>query len=292
MADNLVLGRGKLFFAPYPAGQTTGGVRGYFGNTPALTLAQTSTQLDHYSSEAGLKIKDASVVLQTDQTVTFDVDNINDGNLALWFGGNNSDTLPSDAPGDLGVISVIGRQDSVYGALFFEANNPKGDNKNYWWPYVNLRPNGNFALKGDAWQQMSFTAEALKRDSGTQRVYVYKTTDGAPVVDTSPEFDVDHAAVAGSFIASTATLAATTPQVHAVPFNVTFTLDAGTAGEQLMAYLFINNGTVVTSSLTEVVGATGTVSMVSAAGTVHVEAYNNINHTGTAIGTSASIVVA
>ena len=43
MAENLVLGRGKVFFAPYPKGQTTGGVRGFFGNAPTFVVAQTNT---------------------------------------------------------------------------------------------------------------------------------------------------------------------------------------------------------------------------------------------------------
>jgi len=293
MADNLVLGRGKVYFAPYPKGQTTGGVKGYFGDTPTMTLAQTNTKLDHYSSEGGLKVKDKSIVLQSDQTITFDCDNINFGNLALWFGGNNTDDEPSDAPGDLGDIALIGATDTVYGALFFESDNPVGDNKNFWWPYVNLTPNGNFALKGDTWQMMSFTAEALKRDSSTQRVYLYAPTSGASTAaaDDTAEFTVSDASVAGDFIASAATLTVATPQVHLVPFNVVFTMDAGTAGDEV-SYLFINNGTVVTSTLTEAVGATGTVQMtVPLAGTIHVEAYNNIEHTGTAIGTSGTVVV-
>jgi len=294
MADNLVLGRGKLFFAPYPKNATTGGIRGYFGNTPQLTLAQTGTNLDHYSSEGGLKVKDKSIVLQTDMTVTFDCDNMNLGNLALWFGGNNNDDLPSDAPGDLGDIAVIGAANTVYGALFFESDNPVGTNVNYWWPYVNLRPNGNLALKGDTWQQMSFTAEALKRDGTTERVYTYTTADGASLApgDTTPQFTVETASASGDVFATTATITASTPQVHEVPFDVVFTLNAGTGGEDLLAYLFVNSGTVVTSTLTEVAGSTGTVQMaVPGAGTITIKAFDNTLGTGTAIGTSSTVVV-
>lgn len=293
MADNLVLGRGKLFFAPYPKGATTGGVKGYFGNTPTLTLAQTNTKLDHYSSEGGLKIKDKSIVLQTDMTLTFDCDNINDGNLALWFGGNDSDTLPTDAPGDLGSIAVIGKADTIYGAMFFESDNPVGNNKNYWFPYVTLTPNGNYALKGDTWQMMSFTAECLKRDPATQRVYVYSPTSGTSTAagDTTAEFTVDAVAVDEDLIAATATLTATTPQVHAVPFDVTFTLNSGTGGSNLLAYLFVNSGSVVVATMKEAIGATGTVSMtIPNAGTVQIKAFNNALGTGTAIGTSANVV--
>jgi len=30
-------------------------------------------------------------------------------------------------------------------------------------PYVKLMPNGDFALKGDEWQQLSFNIEVLKK---------------------------------------------------------------------------------------------------------------------------------
>lgn len=293
MAENLVLGRGKVFFQPYPKGATTGGIRGYFGNTPTMSLAQTTTQLDHYSSEGGLKVKNKSIVLQTDMTVTFDCDNISLGNLAMWFGGNNTDDLPDDAPGDLGDIAVIGSANTLYGALFFEGDNPVGENVNYWWPYVNLRPNGNLALKGDTWQQMSFTAEALKRDTTTERVYTYQLADksSSAAVDVTPYITVELASTAGDFISTTATITASTPQVHDVPFDVVYTLNAGTGGDDILAYLFVNDGSVVLSTLTEAVGATGTVEMaIPSAGTVHIQAFTNTAGTGSAIGTSATIV--
>lgn len=293
MADNLVLGRGKLFFTPYPVGLKTGGVKGFLGNVPSVSIAQTSTQLDHYSSQAGLKVKDQSIVLQSDQIITFDSDNVSVGNMTLWFGGNDNDALPTDAPTDIGAIAIVGAQKPIYGALTFEADNPVGENKNYWWPFVNLRPTGNLALLGDTWQTMSFTAEALKRDPATERVYVYKMADGSSVaaLDVTAQFTGDTASVGEARIASTATLTAATPQVHLVPFDVTFTLNAGTAGDDLVAYLFINSGSVLVGTRVEAVGATGTVSMtIPSAATVTVKAFDNPAGTGVAIGTSTTIV--
>lgn len=181
MADNLVLGRGKLFFTPYAPGATAGtaALRGYFGNTPQLTLAVANTKLDHYSSEGGLKVKDRSVLLQTDATITFDTDNISVPNLMLWFGGKSTGTAPTDAPADIGTLHLIGSAHQIFGALEFLSDNAVGENSNYWFPYVNLAPSGNFALKGDAWQALSFSAEALKRDAATERFYAFTPTGGA-----------------------------------------------------------------------------------------------------------------
>lgn len=185
MADNLVLGRGKIFFTPYGPGETVAvpGLRGYFGNTPSLGMAAANTKLDHYSAEGGLKVKDRSVLLQTDLTLTFDTDNISTPNLMLWFGGRHAGSVPADAPTAIGTLAVIGAAHQIFGSMEFFSDNAVGDNLNYWFPYVNLSPNGTYALKGDAWQTLSFTAEALKRDVGTERFYSYTPTGGAATSD-------------------------------------------------------------------------------------------------------------
>jgi hypothetical protein len=237
MADNLVLGRGKVYFAPYPKGQTTGGTKGYFGNTPEFALAQNVTNLDHYSAESGLKVKDRTVQLQTDASLTFATDNISVPNLMLWFGGNSTGAAPSDAPADVGSLVFIGSASQIYGALWFESDNPVGDNLNYWFPYVALRPNGNYALKGDAWQTLGFIGEALKRDPASERFYAYLPpgggSDSTAADDTDPTYltksDVDQATGAGT-PATGGTVTAPTPEVHATPVNVSYTLTGGTLG--------------------------------------------------------------
>jgi hypothetical protein len=64
---------------------------------------------------------------------------------------------------------IVTARDELYGALRFVADNPVGLNTDYYWPYVKLAANGEFALKGDAWQQMSFNFDVLKL-AGQQRV--------------------------------------------------------------------------------------------------------------------------
>lgn len=89
MADdmNYVVGRGRLFFGQFRPGTRTPRGQLYFGNTPALSLSQSEDTLDHYSSEGGVRVKDASVSLQNDSTGSFQCDNISLPNLALWFRG-------------------------------------------------------------------------------------------------------------------------------------------------------------------------------------------------------------
>jgi hypothetical protein len=354
-AMNYVVGRGRLFFGQFKAGTVLARPQLYFGNTPELSLSQSEDTLDHYSSEGGIRVKDASVTLQNDSSGSFSCDNISPENLALWFlgevisrmeagsaaasgtvtfstaapvegdsvtingteltfsaaagpntisplpatigdaatalaaeinslsavlgvtaeaagpvttissalpgTGGNAITLTTDAttPANLtasgatlaggvdvteefaevelgrwlqlgktavtpqgvrnvgsvaiagvdaasftvenetgrvllhedaddivagstieisyGVLPqtetvVIAKGQSVEGELQFIANNPVGANDDYFWPRVRLTPDGDFSLKGDDWQTVSWNFEILKKDSVTERQYI------------------------------------------------------------------------------------------------------------------------
>lgn len=103
--------------------------------------------------------------------------------------------IESDAPdiseGDTLVVTydvaastrtvIIGRGDEIRGSLRFISNNPVGSNKDYYWPYVKVTPNGDYALKGSEWMQLGFSFEVLKL-AGRERVYAEttaKTVDAA-----------------------------------------------------------------------------------------------------------------
>jgi hypothetical protein len=85
---NYVVGRGKLYFNKFlPGTKTLSGGSRYLGNSPELSLSQDEDKLDHYNSDGGIKVKDASVSLQNDETGSFNLDDISPENLALWFRG-------------------------------------------------------------------------------------------------------------------------------------------------------------------------------------------------------------
>ena len=252
---NYVVGRGKLYFNQFlPGTKTLSGGSRYLGNSPELSLSQDEDKLDHYNSDEGIKVKDASVSLQNDQSGSFNLDDISPENLALWFRGavqNNviaggavadeahtaakgtyiqlgvSDTDPIGArnvslvtvtnvtqagavvaaAGNYELDAVTGRililddapdidEDDeltidytaaagteevviaagtvIEGRLEFMASNAAGENRDYIWPYVQLRPDGDFALKGDDWQNMTFSMEVLKLNDSTERQYIVK----------------------------------------------------------------------------------------------------------------------
>jgi len=359
--NDYVVGRGRLFFGQFKPGTRRAAGQRYFGNTPALSLSQDEDTLDHYNSDAGVRVKDASVTLQNDSSGSFQCDNISSENLALWFrgvlvkrveagstsaggtltlanavpvandkftiGGNDivfvaaapvgmqvligatigatainlanfindtpvlgvtataaagvvtlKSTYPGTAGNDVtlaktfatganGTVSganmaggadvtetlagvtrglwyqlgvtdvtpqgvrgvggvelanvsvdsylvengtgriyikpdaddivdgsdievnygvsaavedvVVARGETIEGELHFIANNATGSNRDYYWPYVKLTPDGDFALKGDDWQNMTFNFEILLRDELVERQYITKRAASA-----------------------------------------------------------------------------------------------------------------
>lgn len=75
---------------------------------------------------------------------------------------------------------VISKNNSIVGALFFEATTQKGLKFDYTWPYVKISPDGDYNLKSmEDWAAMSFTVEFLQK-SGYQTVYITDRGVAAP----------------------------------------------------------------------------------------------------------------
>ncbi|RLA52450.1 MAG: hypothetical protein DRQ98_10175 [Gammaproteobacteria bacterium] len=248
------LGRGRLFFDRFADGTTNKTGELYLGNTPEFNLTVEPETLEHYDSDAGLKFKDESTVLQFARAGSFVTDNINLNNLALFFFGtqesvtqaatpvadeaitvlqgrhyqlgatvanppgvrnvgtvvvqDDTDTttwvedtdysldeargriyiIPGGGISDDDVLHVdytpvantrtriVSADQSLYGGLRFESANPVGDKNDHLFPKTLLTPNGDYALKGDEWQQMSFNVEILTLDDATSPHYI----DGQP----------------------------------------------------------------------------------------------------------------
>lgn len=253
MSNNTVLGRGKLYFDRFlPNTETSTGER-YLGNTPSFGLSVETQELEHYSAEEGLRVKDLSVTLQVDYSATFVTDNIDLDNIAAFFfgekqsvaqgalsaqqddltvlqgmyyqlgmsagnpvglrnltidtvagaggtptyvagtdyvadndlgriyivpGGGIADDTAIEVTYDVGAHThdlVVSGSDLIYGALRFIAFNGVGKQTDFFMPKVALRPNGEYALKGEDWQQFGFNVEVLKKGT-LQNIYA----DGRP----------------------------------------------------------------------------------------------------------------
>lgn len=74
----------------------------------------------------------------------------------------------------------IGQGDQVRGSLRYIADNTTGPNVDYYWPKVEISPDGDYEFKGDSWNEMSFSGEVLKKDDTTAKEY----GDGRPTITT------------------------------------------------------------------------------------------------------------
>lgn len=108
------LGRGIVYIASLDANDQPddAGWRDV-GNAPEFNINVTREELDHYSSRGGLRVKDKTITLQQDVSLTFQLDEINDQNLALFFSGETADHTNAAIVGASNVILtssvVLGR---------------------------------------------------------------------------------------------------------------------------------------------------------------------------------------
>lgn len=114
-------------------------------------------------------------VLNTDYTVDAEL-----GRLYIVPGGAIDGTSPIivsyTATASTREQVIVGEGTTIEGALRFISYNPTGPRRDYYWPYVQLRADGDMALKGDEWQQLSFAFDILKLDG-----YSSQYIDGRPV---------------------------------------------------------------------------------------------------------------
>lgn len=133
------------------------------------TGARNVTNVTVESDPAG-----TSYVLNTDYTIDAEL-----GRLYIVPGGAIDGTDPIIVNYDTDASTreqiVVGEGTTIEGSLRFISFNPTGPRRDFWWPYVQLRADGDMALKGDEWQQLSFAFDILKLDG-----YSSQYIDGRP----------------------------------------------------------------------------------------------------------------
>lgn len=125
--NNYTLGRGEIYFARRDAQGRLGGER-YLGNTPEFNTNFESETLDHFSSDRGIREKDASVILQINRTGSLITDNVSPPNVALFFfGSEEALTIAQATVTDEQVgVTGIGVEKGMFYQLGSTAANPSG----------------------------------------------------------------------------------------------------------------------------------------------------------------------
>ncbi len=121
---NQTLGRGKVYVSTFLSGTHTPAAWRYIGNSPSFNLSVNQSKLDHFSSDAGVRVKDKSVVLQVDITGNLVLDDINNENLALFFFGSQSVLAQTSATAQ--TETFVNVQQGYYYQLGITTVNPTG----------------------------------------------------------------------------------------------------------------------------------------------------------------------
>lgn len=137
--DNYFIGKGTVTFATRD-----------LGNCPSFKLTPTLTKLDHFSSRSGTKKKDKSVVTEAAVTLSMQLDEITDENLALAFMGGT----PSG-----GVFSLLAVS-QIEGVVAFTGTNDIGQHV-AWTGSVSFIPKEGFDLISDGWAVITLEGEVL-----------------------------------------------------------------------------------------------------------------------------------
>lgn len=99
--------RGRVFFNPINTATDEYMGELYMGNCPSLGLSIETEKAEHYSSETGLREKDASVVLEVKRTGSLTCDNMSGTNVALFLSGSTGTITQAGASVTDEVIDVI-----------------------------------------------------------------------------------------------------------------------------------------------------------------------------------------
>lgn len=87
--NSYMIPRGRVTFNPLnAAGAYTGEIP--FGNCPGVGFSTETEKAEHFSSEAGLAEKDASIIVRITRTGTLTCDNFSGANLALFVAGEKT----------------------------------------------------------------------------------------------------------------------------------------------------------------------------------------------------------
>lgn len=99
--------RGRVFFNPINTATDEYLGELYMGNCPSMGLSIETEKAEHYSSETGLREKDASVVLEVKRTGSLTCDNMSGTNVALFLSGSTGTITQAGASVTDEVIDVI-----------------------------------------------------------------------------------------------------------------------------------------------------------------------------------------
>jgi hypothetical protein len=146
-----------------------GGSEQDLGNAPEVELTPEIDKLDHFSSRAGVRSKDRSVVREKTLTLRVVLDEITAENLRLALLGG-----PLGAGSGGGDAFAIFAESEIAGSVTFTGTNSIGNQINLTLPSVTAVPSASLNLISEEWGTMELTFDVLfveaLQDFGTVEV--------------------------------------------------------------------------------------------------------------------------
>lgn len=99
MANNLAIGKGELWFAPFKTGTQTPDGFYFVGNCPEITLNREADLLPHFDSTKGFRRKDEEITIESRMTGSIVCDDVRPQTAALFLMGQEVTLTVASATG-------------------------------------------------------------------------------------------------------------------------------------------------------------------------------------------------
>ena len=126
------------------------------GNVPVFEFTAKVTQLDHYSSMSGVRVKDFTAVTELSGSLNIVLEEFTARNMGFALLG-----LPTGGPSPTPDTIEIFADPIIYGAVNFEGTNDIGPVYTVNFPLCSLKPSKALALIGNTWGTVDLMADVL-----------------------------------------------------------------------------------------------------------------------------------
>ena len=126
------------------------------GNCPTFEFQAKVTQLDHFSSQTGVKVKDFTAVTEISGTLTMILEEFTARNMGFALLG-----LPAGGPSPADETIDIFANPVIYCAVQFIGANDIGPIWTVEFPLVKLSPNKALSLIGSTWGTIDLEGDVL-----------------------------------------------------------------------------------------------------------------------------------
>ena len=165
--DNYYIGKGIVSVINITASETE-----YrdVGDVPLFELEPTGTDLDHFSSRGGVRVKDKSIQTDKSLTLRMQMDEVTGPNLALFLNG----LAETDTAGNTRIPLMT--QSSIRCRVRFRGTNDVGMQLNFD-GLVDFKPSGTLGLITEEWGNCTVEGEVVSENGSLGVITIEDVTE-------------------------------------------------------------------------------------------------------------------